>query len=277
MIGVTFKITKNQHTSIYKKLLTVLSTGHILLRYLGQREILRLVDDSKSVAIIHAIDLVKKYRLGKIDYPALKGVNISINTGDFLAIVGPSGSGKSTLMNLFGALDRPTSGSVLIDGVNVSTLNEDGLATLRNKKLGFVFQTFNLLSYLNALQNVEVPLIPASISSGERFKKAKEALKRVGLEGFERNRPMEMSGGQQQRVAVARALINDPKIILADEPTGNLDTESSRNLMDVFHRLNKESGATIIMVTHNLELTNYCNRIVLVRDGLIEKEVINDE
>jgi putative ABC transport system ATP-binding protein len=228
------------------------------------------------VEVIKAIDLVKIYRLGKIEFPALRGVNIIIKQGDFLAIVGPSGSGKSTLMNLFGALDRPTKGSVLIDGVDISTLSADGLAVLRNRKLGFVFQTFNLLTYLNALQNVEVPLIAAGVPSLERINKAKQTLTRVGLEGFEKNRPTELSGGQQQRVAVARALINDPKIILADEPTGNLDTESSRNLIDIFHRLNSESGVTIIMVTHNLELTNYCNRVVMVRDGLIEREINND-
>ena len=226
--------------------------------------------------VIKAIDLVKIYRLGKIEFPALRGVNIAIKQGDFLAIAGPSGSGKSTLMNLFGALDRPTKGSVLIDGVDISTLNADGLAILRNRKLGFVFQTFNLLTYLNALQNVEVPLVAAGVPGLERIKKAKETLARVGLEGFERNRPTELSGGQQQRVAVARALINDPKIILADEPTGNLDSESSRNLMDIFHRLNSESGVSIIMVTHNLELTNYCNRVVMVRDGLIEREINNN-
>ncbi len=226
--------------------------------------------------VIKAIDLVKIYRLGKIEFPALRGVNIAIKQGDFLAIAGPSGSGKSTLMNLFGALDRPTKGSVLIDGVDISTLNADGLAILRNRKLGFVFQTFNLLTYLNALQNVEVPLVAAGIPGLERIKKAKETLARVGLEGFERNRPTELSGGQQQRVAVARALINDPKIILADEPTGNLDSESSRNLMDIFHRLNSESGVSIIMVTHNLELTNYCNRVIMVRDGLIEREINNN-
>lgn len=226
--------------------------------------------------VIKAIDLVKIYRLGKIEFPALRGVNIAIKQGDFLAIAGPSGSGKSTLMNLFGALDRPTKGSVLIDGVDISTLNADGLAILRNRKLGFVFQTFNLLTYLNALQNVEVPLVAAGVPGLERIKKAKETLARVGLEGFERNRPTELSGGQQQRVAVARALINDPKIILADEPTGNLDSESSRNLMDIFHRLNSESGVSIIMVTHNLELTNYCNRVIMVRDGLIEREINNN-
>jgi putative ABC transport system ATP-binding protein len=226
--------------------------------------------------VIQAIDLVKIYHLGKIEFPALRGINITIRQGDFLAIVGPSGSGKSTLMNLFGALDRPTKGSVSIDGVDISTLSMDGLAILRNRKLGFVFQTFNLLTYMNALQNVEVPLIAAGVLGTERIKKAKETMARVGLAGFENNRPMELSGGQQQRVAVARALVNDPKIILADEPTGNLDSESSRNLMEIFHRLNSESGVTIIMVTHNLELTNYCNRVIMVRDGLIEREINNN-
>ena len=226
--------------------------------------------------VIKAVDLVKIYRLGKIEYPALRGVNLKIIEGDFVAIVGPSGSGKSTLLNLFGALDRPTRGTVLIDGVDISKLNADQLAVLRNSKLGFVFQTFNLLTYLNAIQNVEVPLVASGVPRVERAKKAADTLARIGLKGLEKNRPTELSGGQQQRVAVARALINDPKIILADEPTGNLDTESSRNLMDVFHMLNSESGVTIIIVTHNLELTNYCNRVIMVRDGLIEREVYND-
>ncbi len=224
-------------------------------------------------SVIKTVDLQKIYSLGKIDFPALKGVNIDIKQGEFVAIVGPSGSGKSTLLNLFGALDRPTKGSVFIDGIDISKLGENDLADVRNKKMGFVFQTFNLLLYLNSLQNIEVPLVAANIPSLERLRKASETLERVGLKGYERNRPTELSGGQQQRVAVARALVNDPKIILADEPTGNLDSESSRNLIEVFHKLNSESGVTIIMVTHNLDLTNYCNRVIMVRDGLIEKEV----
>ena len=228
---------------------------------------------NSQYSVIKTVDLQKIYSLGKIDYPALRGVNIDIKQGEFVAIVGPSGSGKSTLLNLFGALDRPTKGNVFIDGIDISKLSENDLASVRNKKMGFVFQTFNLLNYLNSIQNIEVPLVAANIPSPVRLRKASETLERVGLKGYERNRPTELSGGQQQRVAVARALVNDPKIILADEPTGNLDSESSRNLIEVFHKLNSESGVTIIMVTHNLDLTNYCNRVIMVRDGLIEKEV----
>jgi putative ABC transport system ATP-binding protein len=228
---------------------------------------------NSQYSVIKTVDLQKIYSLGKIDYPALKGVNIDIKQGEFAAIVGPSGSGKSTLLNLFGALDRPTKGNVFIDGIDISKMSENDLASVRNKKMGFVFQTFNLLNYLNSIQNIEIPLVAANIPSPVRLRKASETLERVGLKGYERNRPTELSGGQQQRVAVARALVNDPKIILADEPTGNLDSESSRNLIEVFHKLNAESGVTIIMVTHNLDLTNYCNRVIMVRDGLIEKEV----
>jgi putative ABC transport system ATP-binding protein len=229
--------------------------------------------NNSQYSVIKTVDLQKIYSLGKIDYPALRGVNIDIKQGEFVAIVGPSGSGKSTLLNLFGALDRPTKGNVFIDGIDISKLGENDLASVRNKKMGFVFQAFNLLNYLNSIQNIEVPLVAANIPSPVRLRKASETLERVGLKGYERNRPTELSGGQQQRVAVARALVNDPKIILADEPTGNLDSESSRNLIEVFHKLNSESGVTIIMVTHNLDLTNYCNRVIMVRDGLIEKEV----
>ena len=231
---------------------------------------------NSQYSVIKTVDLQKIYSLGKIDYPALRGVNIDIKQGEFVAIVGPSGSGKSTLLNLFGALDRPTKGNVFIDGIDISKLSENDLASVRNKKMGFVFQTFNLLNYLNSIQNIEVPLVAANIPSPVRLRKAVETLERVGLKGYERNRPTELSGGQQQRVAVARALVNDPKIILADEPTGNLDSESSRNLIEVFHKLNSESGVTIIMVTHNLDLTNYCNRVIMVRDGLIEREVYKD-
>ncbi|MGQ9760041.1 MAG: ABC transporter ATP-binding protein [Candidatus Methanomethylicaceae archaeon] len=222
--------------------------------------------------IIEAIDLWKIYRLGKVEYPALRGVNLQIKKGEFVAVVGPSGSGKSTLLNLFGALDRPTRGKVIIDGVDVSELNDDKLADLRNKKLGFVFQTFNLILYMNALDNVEVPMVAAGISAKERRARAMELLSLVGLKGFEKNRPAELSGGQQQKVAIARALANDPQIILADEPTGNLDSKSASEVIEVLHALNKR-GVTIIMVTHNLALIKYCNRVFWMKDGVLEKEV----
>ena len=226
-----------------------------------------------SQEVIVTKDLWKIYRLGKIDYPALRGVSISVNTGEFIALVGPSGSGKSTLLNLFGALDRPTRGQVLIDGVDISKLSDDRLAEIRNQKLGFVFQTFNLLIYINALDNVEVPLIAKGYSPKKRRDEALRLLKDVGLAGKEYNRPGELSGGQQQRVAVARALANNPKILLADEPTGNLDSKSANEIINVLRMLNRERGVSIVMVTHNLQLTEYCHKIWYMKDGQIEKEV----
>ncbi len=229
--------------------------------------------DAQNEEVIIAKDLWKVYRLGRIDYPALQGISLGVTKGEFIGLVGPSGSGKSTLLNLFGALDRPTKGLVLIDGANISKLSDDKLAELRNRKLGFVFQTFNLLSYMTATENVELPLMACNISSKERRKKAHRLLSMIGLEDKEGNKPSELSGGQQQRVAVARALVNDPKIILADEPTGNLDSKSSQEIIDILKVLNREQGVSIIMVTHNLELTKYCHRIWYLRDGRIEKEV----
>jgi putative ABC transport system ATP-binding protein len=222
--------------------------------------------------VIVAIDLWKIYRLGKIEYPALRGVNMRVRRGEFVAVVGPSGSGKSTLLNLFGALDRPTRGKVIIDGVEISALRSDELADLRNKKLGFVFQTFNLIPYMSALDNVEVPMIASGLTPKERKARAEELLALVGLKGFERNRPNELSGGQQQKVAIARALANDPQIILADEPTGNLDSKSADEVVEILHNLNKR-GVTIIMVTHNLNLIKYCHKVYWMKDGLVEKEV----
>jgi putative ABC transport system ATP-binding protein len=222
--------------------------------------------------VIVAIDLWKIYRLGKIEYPALRGVNMRVRRGEFVAVVGPSGSGKSTLLNLFGALDRPTRGKVIIDGVEISALRSDELADLRNKKLGFVFQTFNLIPYMSALDNVEVPMIASGLTPKERRARAEELLALVGLKGFERNRPNELSGGQQQKVAIARALANDPQIILADEPAGNLDSKSADEVVEILHNLNKR-GVTIIMVTHNLNLIKYCHKVYWMKDGLVEKEV----
>ncbi|MBC7127757.1 MAG: ABC transporter ATP-binding protein [Candidatus Methanosuratus sp.] len=221
-----------------------------------------------------AEDLWKVYRLGQIDYPALRGVSFSVKKGEYIAIVGPSGSGKSTLLNLMGALDRPTKGRMIIDGIEISKLNDKKLAELRNRKLGFVFQTFNLLSYMSAAENVETPLIAAGVPPEERRRRSYELLEMVGLKGFEKNRPAMLSGGQQQRVAIARALANEPQIILADEPTGNLDSKSSHEIMEILRRLNGEKGVTIVMVTHNLELTSYCDRTWFFRDGKIEKEEV---
>ncbi|MCQ5337736.1 MAG: ABC transporter ATP-binding protein [Candidatus Methanomethylicia archaeon] len=222
--------------------------------------------------IITTIDLWKIYKSGKIEYPALRGINMKIRKGEFIAIVGPSGSGKSTLLNLLGALDRPTKGKVIIDGIDISKLKSNELAELRNKKLGFIFQTFNLIPYMSALDNVEVPMIASGIPPKERKERARKLLELVGLKGFEKNRPSELSGGQQQKVAIARALVNNPQIILADEPTGNLDSKSANEIIEILYDLNKR-GVTIILVTHNLNLIKYCHRVFWLKDGLIEKEV----
>lgn len=222
--------------------------------------------------IIIAKDLWKIYKLGKLEYPALRGVSFTVKRGDYIAIVGPSGSGKSTLLNVLSALDKPTKGTVLIDGIDISKLSEDKLAELRNKKIGFVFQTFNLLNYMSAIDNVEVPLIAAGLPKSVRMRRARELLEVVGLKGFEKNRPTELSGGQQQRVAIARGLTNNPQILMADEPTGNLDSKSASEIIEILNNLNKDKGVTVIMVTHNLQLTTYCNRIWYVKDGVIERE-----
>jgi putative ABC transport system ATP-binding protein len=211
--------------------------------------------------------------MGRLEYAALQGVNLRARPGEFIAIVGPSGSGKSTLLNLIGALDRPSKGNVWIDGTDISRLNDNKLAELRKLKIGFIFQTFNLLSYMSASDNVEVPLIASGAPPKERAARSYELLAMVGLKGFEKNTPGMLSGGQQQRVAIARALANRPPILLADEPTGNLDSKSAAEVMDILKRLNSE-GATIIMVTHNMELTKFCHRIWYMLDGRMEKEVV---
>jgi putative ABC transport system ATP-binding protein len=231
-------------------------------------------DRSPSLDVIIAKNLWKTYRLGKIEYPALRGISLNIKKGEFVALVGPSGSGKSTLLNLFGALDRPTKGQVLIDGVDISKLTDDKLAALRNQKL---FQTFNLLPYISAVENVEVPLIARGMGSRERRIKSTELLTMVGLPDKLNNKPSELSGGQQQRVAVARSLANDPKIILADEPTGNLDSKSADEIINILVSLNREHGVSILMVTHNLLLTKFCHRVLYLKDGQLEKEEIQFE
>jgi putative ABC transport system ATP-binding protein len=215
--------------------------------------------------------LVKIYNLGDFDIHALRGINLSIREKEFVAIMGPSGSGKSTLMHILGCLDRPTKGRYLLEGEDISSLDRNSLAAIRNKKIGFVFQVFNLLSRTSALENVELPLLYNGTSAKDRIRKAKKALAMVGLEGREHSHPNQLSGGQQQRVAIARALINDPAIIMADEPTGNLDTRTSIEIMGIFQSLN-ESGITIILITHEKDIASYAKRNIAFRDGKIVKD-----
>jgi putative ABC transport system ATP-binding protein len=208
--------------------------------------------------------------MGEVEVRALDGISLSIRPGEFVAVMGPSGSGKSTFMNIVGCLDRPASGKYFLDGVDVSGLDRDARAEIRNGKIGFVFQSFNLLSRTSAIENVELPLIysASSISSKEREDRARKCLEIVGLAGREDHHPSQLSGGQQQRVAIARALINDPKILLADEPTGNLDTKTSEEVMAVFQRLN-DDGKTVVLITHEPDIAQHAKRAVVFRDGLI--------
>jgi len=219
--------------------------------------------------MIEIQDITKVYRMGDTELRALDGVSLRVDEGDWVAIMGPSGSGKSTLMNVIGCLDQPTSGSYKLDGQEVERMNDEQLAAVRNRKIGFVFQTFNLLSRTTALQNVELPLVYAGVK--DRRPRAVAALERVGLGDRLNHRPNELSGGQQQRVAIARALINEPAIILADEPTGNLDSHAGAEIMEIFHQLHAQ-GMTIVMVTHDSDIGNQCERIVHIKDGQITSD-----
>jgi putative ABC transport system ATP-binding protein len=225
--------------------------------------------------VIQVRDLVKVYHLGEVEVQALRGVSLSIEKGEFVAIMGASGSGKSTFMNILGFLDHPTSGQYLLEGLNGENLSRDQLAEIRNQKIGFVFQGFNLLARTSALENVELPLIYAGASTTKRKDKARKALAEVGLEGRGHHHPSQLSGGEQQRVAIARALVNEPAILLADEPTGNLDSKTSEEIMAIFQRLNVELGITIIMVTHEPDIAAYTKRDILFRDGHIVKDWMN--
>ena len=219
--------------------------------------------------VIEAKDLKKIYKMGSIEVQALGGVSLTIRRGEVVAIMGPSGSGKSTLMNLLGCLDRPSSGSYILDGEQVSDLNSDQLASIRSRKVGFVFQTFNLLPRATALSNVELPMRYAGVKKG-RLDRAKEALASVGLADRMYHKPTEMSGGQQQRVAIARALVNDPAILMADEPTGNLDSKSGREIMELILNMNRARGTTVLVVTHDPKVAEQTQRVIRLADGCLE-------
>jgi putative ABC transport system ATP-binding protein len=221
--------------------------------------------------VVELRKVVKDYRLGQTFFRALRGVDLAVKDGEFLAITGPSGSGKSTLLHLMGALHRPTEGQVLFEGMDLTSLSPDELARLRNTKIGFVFQQFYLLPRITAWENVALPLAYARVRPGERRERALAALARVGLLEFAQHRPNQLSGGQQQRVALARALVHNPKLLLADEPTGNLDTQAGREVLELFHSLHKE-GRTVVIVTHEPEIASSAERIVVLRDGLIQEE-----
>lgn len=218
--------------------------------------------------VILTEEITKIYQMGEVEVRALNGVSITVDRGEIVAIMGPSGSGKSTLMNILGCLDRPTDGDYFLDGEKVSDLNDDKLALIRNRKVGFIFQSFNLLSRATAITNVELPLRYAGVGSG-RADMARKALETVGLGNRLHHKPFELSGGQQQRVAIARALVNNPAIIMADEPTGNLDSKSGKEIMDLLLKLNREDGVTVIIVTHDSAVGNQTQRIIRVKDGLI--------
>lgn len=222
--------------------------------------------------VIEVVDVIKIYKMGYVDFHALRGISLSIDEREFVAVMGASGSGKSTFMNIIGCLDKPTSGNYVLDGHDVGTLSKDNLAAIRNKKIGFVFQSFNLLQRMSALQNAELPLLYNNSASNERKTRALAVLHSVGLEGKEYNRPSQLSGGQQQRVAIARALINNPSLILADEPTGNLDSQTSVDIMMLFKKLNKENGITIVMVTHEADIARYADRHIVFKDGTVIKD-----
>ena len=214
-------------------------------------------------------ELSKVYPMGDVEVHALRGVSLEIGAGEFVAVMGASGSGKSTLMNILGCLDRPTSGTYRLRGIDVATLSPDERATIRNREVGFVFQNFNLLPRTSAIENVELPLVYGDLPQREQRRRAREALSAVGLDGREHHHPNQLSGGQQQRVAIARALVNQPALLLADEPTGNLDTPTSMEILDIFENLNREQGITVVLVTHEESIARFARRAILFRDGQI--------
>jgi putative ABC transport system ATP-binding protein len=227
-------------------------------------------------AIIHLEGIRKSYFMGKQELQVLKGIDLNIHNNEYVALMGPSGSGKSTLMNILGCLDSPSAGRYILNGQDVSKMADDNLADVRNKEIGFVFQQFNLLPRLTALENVALPLVYAGISRKQRTDMAMDVIKKVGLEDRSHHKPNELSGGQCQRVAIARALVNNPSLILADEPTGNLDTKTSKEIMDIFSQI-QAAGNTVVLVTHEEDIAHYAKRIVRLRDGLIESDKLKAE
>ncbi|HYE66091.1 MAG TPA: ABC transporter ATP-binding protein [Pyrinomonadaceae bacterium] len=231
-----------------------------------------LLQSLEARPVIQLEQIHKTYNMGDVEVHALRGISLTIREGEFVAIMGASGSGKSTMMNIIGCLDRPTKGKYILDGQDVSEMSKDERADIRSHKLGFVFQGFNLLSRTSALENVELPMLYANVETAERRRRAMEALASVGLAGREHNHPNQLSGGQQQRVAIARSLVNRPALILADEPTGNLDSRTSIEVMEIFQRLNRERGITLILVTHEPDIAEYAQRVVVFKDGRIKKD-----
>ncbi len=231
-----------------------------------------MIELTQTPPVIQLENIHKTYTMGDVQVHALRGASLTIQEGEFVAIMGASGSGKSTTMNIIGCLDRPTKGTYILDGQDVSQMSKDERADIRSRKIGFVFQGFNLLSRTTALENVELPMLYAGVSGTLRHERAREALSSVGLAGREQNHPNQLSGGQQQRVAVARALVNHPALILADEPTGNLDSRTSIEVMEIFQRLNRERGITLVLVTHEPDIAQYAQRIVVFKDGKIRKD-----
>jgi putative ABC transport system ATP-binding protein len=236
-----------------------------------------LAQHAEARPVIQLDHIHKTYTMGDVDVLALRGATLTIKEGEFVAIMGASGSGKSTMMNIIGCLDRPTRGTYILDGQDVSELSKDERADIRCQKIGFIFQGFNLLSRTSALENVELPMLYAGVPTAQRDERAMEALAAVGLAGREQNHPNQLSGGQQQRVAVARSLVNNPALILADEPTGNLDSRTSIEVMEIFQRLNRERGITLVLVTHEPDIAQYAQRVVVFKDGRIKKDYQIDE